>query len=367
MNDDELIAWIRLNLSLYLGKISFNKLMEKYNDINYILSNFSRLQKLGEISTKAFLCSEIKAKNYLKNLAKYDAKILTSNSSLYPKNLRIIYDYPPILYYRGNIKLLKNYEKTIAIVGSRRPTFHSAKIAKELAEALSERGYIIVSGLAMGIDKIAHEVIHNGYPTIAVMGTGVDNIYPFQHKDIYEKIAKSDSGLIITEMPLESPPKAYHFPMRNRIIAALARTGLIIQASAKSGSLGTAQFIIDSGDKELFVVPGFGGDERFGGSHQLLKSGAHLLTNANDVLELLEGYKGSVIRSEPISEVSNMIESIDSAKDIILSTLDDIPVFLEELQMHCNLDKNLFMRTIMELELDGKLKRNYDHTIYKII
>ena len=205
---------------------------------------------------------------------------ISINSKEYLQNLKNIYDPPKKIYLIGNKDLL--YQKGIAIVGARAATQYGKKIAYNLAKELSEQNIVIISGLAIGIDSYAHKgSLEKG--TIAVLGSGIDNIYPKENLELAREIIKN-KGCIISEYPLGTKPERLHFPQRNRIISGLSDGVVVIEASKKSGALITAEFALEQG-KEVFAVPGDINKKQSEGTNQLIKDGAILLTSATDILE----------------------------------------------------------------------------------
>lgn len=205
---------------------------------------------------------------------------ISINSKEYPTNFKNIYDSPKKIYLIGNKDLL--YQKGIAIVGARDATQYGKKIAYNLAKELSEQNIVIISGLAIGIDSYAHKgSLEKG--TIAVLGSGIDNIYPKENLELAREIIKN-KGCIISEYPLGTKPERLHFPQRNRIISGLSDGVVVIEASKKSGALITAEFALEQG-KEVFAVPGDINKKQSEGTNQLIKDGAILLTSATDILE----------------------------------------------------------------------------------
>ena len=205
---------------------------------------------------------------------------MTIDSKEYPEKLKNIYDPPRKIYLIGNKSLL--YQKGIAIVGARDATQYGKKITYNLAKELSEQNIVIISGLALGIDSYAHTGTVQGR-TIAVLGSGIDNIYPKENLELARKIIKN-KGCIISEYPLGTKPERLHFPQRNRIISGLSNGVVVIEASKKSGALITAEFALEQG-KEVFAVPGDINKKQSEGTNQLIKDGAILLTSATDILE----------------------------------------------------------------------------------
>ena len=205
---------------------------------------------------------------------------ISINSKEYPERLKNIYDSPKKLYVLGNKSLLQR--KCVAIVGARESTLYGKNVAYELAIQLSQRGIVIISGLALGIDTYAHIGALQG-GTIAVLGSGIDNIYPKGNIELARKIIKNN-GCIISEYPLSSKPERLHFPQRNRIISGLSEGVIVVEASKKSGALITAEFALEQG-KEVFAVPGDIKRKQSEGTNKLIKDGAMIVTEYKDILE----------------------------------------------------------------------------------
>lgn len=213
-----------------------------------------------------------------------EIKEIYINSDNYPERLRNIYDPPKKLYVLGNFKILK--EKAIAIVGSRKATEYGKKVAFQISQELTKENINIVSGLAIGIDTYAHLgaiSIQNQAGTIAVLGSGIDVIYPKENTELARKIIQT-GGCIVSEYPLGTKPNKINFPQRNRIISGLSDGVVVVEASEKSGSLITAEFGIEQG-KEIFAVPGNIDNPLSKGTNQLIVDGAKMVLSSKEILE----------------------------------------------------------------------------------
>lgn len=213
-----------------------------------------------------------------------EIKEIYINSGDYPERLRNIYDPPKKLYVLGNFKILK--EKAIAIVGSRKATEYGKKVAFQLSQELTKENINIVSGLAIGIDTYAHLgaiSIQNQASTIAVLGSGIDEMYPKENTELARKIIQT-GGCIVSEYPLGTKPNKINFPQRNRIISGLSEGVVVVEASEKSGSLITAEFGIEQG-KEIFAVPGNIDNPLSKGTNQLIMDGAKMVLSSKEILE----------------------------------------------------------------------------------
>ena len=213
-------------------------------------------------------------KNNIKKINVYDEE--------YPEKLKSIYDKPLVLYAEGNIELLK--EKSIAIVGSRECSKYGMNVSEKLSYNLAKENICIISGLAKGIDRYAHiGALRAGGKTIAVLGNGLDTIYLYENKDLYELILKNN-GLIITEYIIGTKPNRLNFPARNRIISGLSDGIVVVEAGEKSGALITAEFGMEQG-KEVFAVPGNIDSLKSVGTNQLIKDGASIVLDYKDVVD----------------------------------------------------------------------------------
>ncbi|HFB67112.1 MAG TPA: DNA-protecting protein DprA, partial [Aeromonadales bacterium] len=212
-----------------------------------------------------------------------DKHIVTFEQPQYPSLLREITDPPLLLYVQGNVSVLNSPQ--LAIVGSRNPTAQGKNNAEEFASALSQSGMVVTSGMALGIDAAAHEgALKSHQPTIAIMGTGLDRVYPARHRDLAHRI--SEQGALVSEFAIGTGVKPGHFPKRNRIISGLSLGVLVVEAAIKSGSLITAKLAMDQG-REVFAIPGSIHNPLARGCHLLIRDGAKLVETANDVVEEL--------------------------------------------------------------------------------
>lgn len=231
---------------------------------------------------------EITNPKYRKDLDKYvdymvknNIRIVTFFDERYPKKLKEIYDKPMVLYAKGNLELLE--KKCVAIVGSRNCSYYGKTVAQNLSYNLSKENICIVSGLAKGVDSISHKsALDAGGSTIAVMGCGLDYIYPYENKDLYERILENNS-LIVTEYIIGTKPERLNFPARNRIISALSDAIVVVEATEKSGALITAEFGLEHG-KDVFAVPGNITSDNSKGTNKLIKDGANVLIDYKDIL-----------------------------------------------------------------------------------
>lgn len=273
---------------------------------------------------------------------------LTRDDENYPELLKEIYDPPFCLFVRGNLEMIKF---PIAVVGTRKFTNYGKQVTEEIISVLAQQGITIISGLALGIDGIAHETtINAGGKTIAVLGTGINkkHIYPASHYQLSEKIIAS-GGALISEYPPGALPSKYSFPRRNRIIAGLSIGTLVIEAPEESGSLITAQYALDN-NREIFAIPQNINSINSTGGNNLLKNGAHLVTKAEDILEILN--------LQDIKEFINNQEIIPDSpiENEILKTLSKEPIHVDLITKKTQLDSPTINATLTIMEMKGKVR-----------
>ena len=267
--------------------------------------------------------------------------LLTWADANYPEMLKQIPDSPPVLYAKGQLSCLST--PALAVVGTRQPTSSGREIARRFARELAAHGLVIVSGLARGIDGEVHQgVLAACGRTIAVMGTGIDCIYPPQHATLAEAIV--EKGLLLTEFPLKSPPIAGHFPRRNRIISGLSLGTLVIEAALKSGSLLTARLAMEQ-NRDVFAIPGSLHNEQAQGCHDLVRQGAMLVTSVHDVIQEIQ------VQCYDKAGVADI--STSSASQGLLTYWGEDRMTVDQLIARSGLGLDDVIRELTELELMG--------------
>ena len=289
-NQIDIEKWLMLGHISGIGAIGFHKLYKYFETPTDILSAKPNDLKNARLSEKIIASlRNIPAEKIKADLAwlKDDKHhILCFDDSKYPQSLRRLPDAPPLLFVKGDITLLDDPQ--IAIVGSRNPTPSGKKIAYDFARSLAEIGLLVNSGMARGIDSAAHNgALDSGSPSLAVIATGQDIIYPAENKPLAQKLA--DNGVIVSEFPCGTPPHSSNFPRRNRIISGLAIGVLVVEAKFKSGALITARYANEQG-KEVFAIPGSIHNPVSKGCHRLIKEGAMLVETTNDILLQLKSH-----------------------------------------------------------------------------
>jgi DNA processing protein len=280
------------------------------------------------------------------------AGLLTLADAHYPAGLLQMADPPVVLYARGRTELLQR--PALAVVGSRNPTPGGVADAAAFAEALSNAGLTIVSGLALGIDTAAHRGgLAGASSSIAVLGTGLDRVYPARNRDLAHRL--SSAGLMLSEFPLGTPAMAQNFPRRNRIISGLARGCLVVEAALRSGSLITARLALEQG-REVFAIPGSIHSPLSKGCHWLIKQGAKLVESAQDVLEELQLLRPSTQAGDTAASVPPAAVP-DSAAQTVLTAMGYHPIDLDLLCARTGLTPDAASAMLLTLELDGFVSR----------
>lgn len=345
----------------HLFFIAFNNLINfTWERYKLLLKSFPSLEQAFYASAsellragwKADLASSFVEKRKSFNLEKIwqkilaeDIKVVVISDNDYPFFLSKIYSPPPVLYYRGNLNI--NWYNSLSVVGSRKFSYYGEKIAQNLLPNLLKSGLNIISGLAIGIDSLAHQVsLNNNGQTIAVLGAGLDyeSIYPRSNRKLFQDII-DNNGLVLSEFPLGTKPLAFNFPQRNRVIAGLSRATLVIEAGECSGSLITAKYALDEG-REVLAVPGSIYDDNFKGNNRLIKSGAELVSDYSDILgifnllpfatekEAQSGYQGeNEAEKQVLQALSARSYHIDELFDLLSFNISEISSALAILEI----------------------------------
>jgi DNA processing protein len=361
MEAAELGAWLRLALTPGLGNTAARKLLATFGSATAIFEQSAgTLRQLGSdkladalLTAPETLPAQLEAT--LQWLAAGDDRqVVTLGDPGYPSALLDIEDPPSMLYVLGAPDsrawaAIKSGAPCLAMVGSRNPTPQGENNARQFAKVFGEAGLCVVSGLALGVDGAAHDgALLGGGTTIAVVGTGLDRVYPKKHLELAHRIAQS--GLIISEYPLGTPPLTANFPKRNRLISGLAQGTLVVEAALKSGSLITARLAADQG-KDVFAIPGSIHSPQSRGCHALIKQGAKLVESAQDVLEELR-------LPHAAAAVGNWADSQSDAEETpLLAAMGFDPVSLDALQARTGLATPELQAQLLALELARQVAR----------
>jgi DNA processing protein len=350
----EAFARIRLLRSPNVGPVSYRQLLNRFGNAEAAIEALPDLAGKGGRSYRVAAADRIRAEAAAVRAA--GARYLFHDHPDYPPLLRAAPDAPPILTARGEASL--GSRPCVAIVGARNASAAAVRMARTLSGELSEAGFVVVSGLARGIDGAAHGASLTG-GTIGVIASGIDVTYPPDHQSLQEEIATS--GLLLAEQPPGTEPLARHFPSRNRIIAAIAAGTLVVEAAPKSGSLITARLAAEYG-REVMAVPGSPLDPRAQGCNSLIREGAVLVQSAADVVELLSGFDGAPRSS--LRETASHWHGADELSDIAGAPVDVgglltlAPVAVDEIIRQSGEPAPAVQLALLELELQGRLVRH---------
>lgn len=358
MQRDELAGWLRLALNPELGPAAARKLLAAFGLPHQVLAQDRQAlaQVVSERRAQALLQEvpgqEALLQSTLDWLAQDPARrdILTLADPAYPAALLHMADPPLMLYRMGRCVPLPG--RALAVVGSRNPTAQGLQNARRFSRAFAEAGVTVVSGLALGIDGAAHQGALDGaaadaVATVAVVGTGLDRVYPRQHLELAHAIA--ERGMILSEYPIGTPPIADNFPKRNRLIAALGQGTLVVEAALQSGSLITARLASEMG-KEVFAIPGSIHSPHARGCHALLRQGAKLVESAQDVLEDLR-----LVLPVPPAAAPDAQDA--EGEDPLLEALGYDPMGLDALIARTGIAAPHLQARLLELELAGEVAR----------
>lgn len=353
-------ALLILNASPGLGNARILRLIEKTGSAGSVLSlKNSDLQKITGLSNAVldkfvsfprhqFLDNERRLIERLK------IRVVALGDKNYPDLLRNIPDAPVVLYVKGQVSVLGN--TMLSIVGARRASLYGQTTSQRLAASLASQGLTIVSGLARGIDTAAHRgALQAGGETVAVLGSGLDQIYPGENIRLAEQI--TEHGALVSEFPLEAPPTAYHFPRRNRIISGLSLGVVVVEAALNSGALITCDFALEQG-REVFAVPGQVDHPNAQGTHRLIQQGAKLIGSVEDILEEIKGpYQR--IRNQPKTPESRREIQIDlsETEQKIYQCLEQTPISTQELSDRFKDSLGVIQHALLRLELKHLIKQ----------
>lgn len=345
--------WLALHLVPGVGSIFFKRLIDRFKRPEAVfrasLRELVEVEGLGEkLANEIRKGPDEKAVNReLSLLEGAGGSLITMEDEDYPTRLQAIYDPPAVLYARG--ALMEADELAVSIVGSRRTSYYGRSVTEKISRELAEQGVTVVSGMARGIDSVAHSgAISGGGRTIAVLGCGVDVIYPPENRGLFSKII--EHGAILSEYPMGCPPEGGHFPRRNRIISGLSIGVLVVEAGDKSGSLITVKYALEQG-RDVFAVPGNVGAEGSRGTNRLIKEGARVVESGADILEeILPQFKG-VAKNRKGGEAPEC--DLDKDEKFLFERLEVSPVHIDTLIRETRLEAGKISGLLLNLELKG--------------
>lgn len=367
--ENKILDYIQLINSANIGPVTFYKLLRQYGSAEAALAALPAGRRTFSRSA---------AQKEFELARRQNIRLLAFDDPEYPENLRAAEDAPPVIYVRGQITCLRQ-PLSLSIVGARNASLNGRKLASQISCELTSQGVMIVSGMARGIDTAAHKgamfALNRTGSTVAVLGTGIDIAYPAENQKLCEQIA--EQGAVISEFPLGTEPSAGNFPRRNRIVSALTDGTLVVEASLHSGSLITARLALEQG-RDVFAVPGFPTDERSAGPNKLIKDGAFLVENAEDILNVLSAdARRKIPRTprpvqtdlfvKPLDKESKTADIPDTAspdrETDILSLLTPAGVYVDELIRVSGLDSAAVSLRLLELEMEGRIERQVGNKV----
>lgn len=367
--ENKILDYIQLINSANIGPVTFYKLLRQYGSAEAALAALPAGRRTFSRSA---------AQKEFELARRQNIRLLAFDDPEYPENLRAAEDAPPVIYVRGQINCLRQ-PLSLSIVGARNASLNGRKLASQISCELTSQGIMIVSGMARGIDTAAHKgamfALNRTGSTVAILGTGIDIAYPAENQKLCEQIA--GQGAVISEFPLGTEPSAGNFPRRNRIVSALTDGTLVVEASLHSGSLITARLALEQG-RDVFAVPGFPTDERSAGPNKLIKDGAFLVENAEDILNVLSAdARRKIPRTprpvqtdlfvKPLDKESKTADIPDTAspdrETDILSLLTPAGVYVDELIRVSGLDSAAVSLRLLELEMEGRIERQVGNKV----
>lgn len=367
--ENKILDYIQLINSANIGPVTFYKLLRQYGSAEAALAALPAGRRTFSRSA---------AQKEFELARRQNIRLLAFDDPEYPENLRAAEDAPPVIYVRGQINCLRQ-PLSLSIVGARNASLNGRKLASQISCELTSQGIMIVSGMARGIDTAAYKgamfALNRSGSTVAVLGTGIDIAYPAENQKLCEQIA--GQGAVISEFPLGTEPSAGNFPRRNRIVSALTDGTLVVEASLHSGSLITARLALEQG-RDVFAVPGFPTDERSAGPNKLIKDGAFLVENAEDILNVLSADARRKIPQtprpvqtdlfvKPLDKESKTADIPDTAspdrETDILSLLTPAGVYVDELIRVSGLDSAAVSLRLLELEMEGRIERQVGNKV----
>ena len=352
LTEEAWLSWLRLLRSRRVGPSTFYRLLGEHGSAEAALEALPGIARAAGVEN--YQAADIEAVHREWEAARMaGARPVAIGSDAYPALLAEIDDAPPMLWTIGDAGLLK--KRLIAVVGARNASSLGLRMAKKIARELGEAGFVTVSGLARGIDAAAHEAsLASG--TVAVFGGGVDTIYPVETTVLAQEIG--ESGLRISEQPMHMRPQARHFPRRNRIIAGMAEATIVVEAAAKSGSLGTARIALDQG-RDVLAVPNHPFDPRGSGCNMLIRDGATLVRGARDVIEALN--RPTPKPGEPpanaLQKKPAFSQRTADLHRLILDRLGPNPIPEDQLIRDLEANAAEVSPEISTLEVEGKIRR----------
>lgn len=348
---DEKRYWIGINLVKGIGAVRFRGLLDHFGDAPSAWQASPNALGSAGLSKKIVerfiqVRSTVDLDALWQKIEEQNIRVMTWSDADYPARLREIAQPPPVLYLRGEIKEEDTW--AVAIVGTRRVTSYGRQVTEEIASFLARNGVTVVSGLARGVDGIAHQAALNaGGRTLAILGSGVDRIYPPEHRALAEQMI--ESGAVVSDYSPGTPPESSNFPPRNRIISGLSMATIVIEAGETSGALITARFAVDQG-REVFALPGNIFAPQSKGPNRLIQQGAHPLLKPQDILDALDLTRVTEHRTARRALPTDLTEAQ------LLNVLGQEPLHVDEIRSQIGLPVEKVSSTLVMMELKGMVR-----------
>lgn len=351
--------WLALARVKGLGAVSFKKLTARFVDptaaFSAALTELEQVEGLHRDTIDGIVAFSDWAEvdEEIERARDAGIAIVPFTNPNYPARLRTIADPPPFLYVKGNI--LTDDDKAVAIVGSRSASEYGRRVARDLARGLASLGFTVVSGMARGIDGVAHQsALQAGGRTIAVLGSGVERAYPAEHDMLYQRIG--ENGAVVSELPIGTRPMAFNFPARNRLISGLSLGVVVVEATEKSGSLITATLAVEQG-REVFAVPGEVGSSRSRGAHRLIRQGAKLVEGVDDIIEEIAPQLLDRTSSATQHAPRVLPQTATDAARTIFALLQENTLQVDQVIERTGISAAHVLETLLDLELQGLLRQ----------
>ncbi len=356
------VAWIALNSVAGLGPVKISGLFEKFGSAEAAFEQLPETLPAGPkgVNTVSKTALLKDAEDQLQRARKLGIRVLTLSDPDYPMHLKEIYAPPPVLFVRGDVSVFKQH--AVAVVGTRRNTQYGKNVTVALVKDLVEKRLVIISGLALGIDTIAHHAcIDNNGKTVAVLGCGIDTCYPRENKGLMESIVTA-GGAVVSEFPIGTAPETFNFPRRNRIISGCSAGVLVIEAPERSGSLITANYALQQG-RDVFAVPGSIFSTSSGGTFNLIKDGAIPVRSADDISDAIS----LIVHAElavkkhsapgPLGVMKMPLELLSAPERALLEHCSETPARIDELSQKTGKSMSELFDILLSLELKGLIKQ----------
>ena len=379
MNNSEILVYLQLSFAPQIGPATVIRLMKEFGAAGKVFRALPRrlqtVRNIGGKTAEAIARSHVireQLTHELQYCTKHNIEIVCYHHADYPQILKEIPSPPPVLFCLGNLHALKTLsQKTLAVVGTRHPTLYGQRVARRLTAQLTHQGFTVVSGLARGIDRVAHEAtLDECGVTLAILGSGLQNIYPINHEQLARRI--QGDGLVISEVLPSSPPHSRLFPRRNRIISGLSYGTLIVEAALRSGALITARHALEQ-NREVLAIPGMIDTAVAGGCNKLIKDGAQLVESVEDIFDALaldlstdSQVDSFALPATPTNTAQFRISDLSTIEAKVLQVIPEEPTFIDMLELPKSVTTGNLLSTLTTLELKQFISRPASNIVVRI-